>query len=189
MAELVIQSNSGSRPPQSHGRASIPVGGKSCDGDLDDPNLSDDSGYSFPATFVPGRPPLPPPRFIAPVGDPSSSDFSTDKDNHSAKSINYHRRPKCGEIRRSCLPHEESVNARNIVHECYIKKVPMKAPNHFKGDALEDFEMWWFQVDEYLNYHSEWFTDKWDKITWIASMLSDKALAWYHNRGIDHRHH
>jgi hypothetical protein len=99
-------------------------------------------GYSLPLNVYPGGPPPPPPQFIAPGGDPSSSDFSNDEDDHSAKSINYGRCPEHREVRRSHLPREESVTPRDIVQELYIKKVPMKAPDHFKGDDSEDFEMW-----------------------------------------------
>jgi hypothetical protein len=71
------------------------------------------------------------------------------------------------------------------VHERDIKIVTMKAPDSFKGDPLEHFEMWWFQIDEYLNYHLEQFPHEQDKITWMASILSDKAFAWYPNCRID----
>ena len=187
MAESVIHSNEGGRPPTPRGPANIPIGGESHDGDIDNPNLSDDSGYSLPPDFAPGGQPPPPPR--APnMGANPSSNLSDDEDEHSAKSINYVRRQRRPEVRQTRQPREEAVTPRGAVREHYIKKVPMKAPDRFKGDSSEDFEMWWFQVDEYLNYHSEQFADQRDKITWMASILSDKALAWYRNRGIDLRH-
>jgi hypothetical protein len=85
--------------------------------------------------FVSGGPAPPPTRFIELGGDPSSSAFHNDEDNHPPKSINYGRRPEHRVVRRSCLPRDEHGPSRDIAHEHYIKQVPMTALNHSKGNG------------------------------------------------------
>jgi hypothetical protein len=61
----------------------------------------------------------------------------------------------------------------------------MKLPDTYAGESTDDFRLWWFQVRNYLDYHKNQFETDQDRITWMATILEKKALAWYRNRGIE----
>jgi hypothetical protein len=61
----------------------------------------------------------------------------------------------------------------------------MKLPDTYAGESMDDFHLWWFQVRNYLDYHKNQFETDQDRITWMATILEKKALAWYRNRGIE----
>ena len=59
-------------------------------------------------------------------------------------------------------------------------RLKMKNPNPFNGKSTTNFNQWWELVTMYLGFYPE--TVDRQKIAWIGTLLTDRALSWHLHR-------
>ena len=59
----------------------------------------------------------------------------------------------------------------------------MKEPECYNDKDKSKFLAWWQTVTEYMDFHPGSFTTDEQKIAWVSSIMTDKAIEWHQKRG------
>jgi hypothetical protein len=63
-----------------------------------------------------------------------------------------------------------------------VKRPTRKAPKEFDGELDSDFTTWKMDVEIHFEYYEQEFTNEKDRISWIGSILKEKAQRWHQAR-------